>query len=205
VEPEPKAKGSSAAGFYGLKILQVCVPIAIAVGYQPSQVNTSDFPGYFGVRPCPGQTMDAQITGYTGASVAYLETASRFNKTISISNFTVSSFPTAQGAENITFMMSIRSFGQPFAAGLSLNQSVARVFSGDPRLMTLPGNDTCSWYPSNQTATEGMTIAAFKDLPTGFVQVDAPALQLGGGILDLQLQFLSPHLWTHREEHRDRP
>ena len=93
------------------------MPIAIAVGYQPSQVNTSDFPGYFGVRPCPEQTMDAQITGYTGASLAYLETESRFHKTITISNVTVSSFPTAQGAENITFMMSIRSFGQPLRRG----------------------------------------------------------------------------------------
>ena len=102
------AAGQGSTGFYGLTVLQLCAPVPLAIGYDPSQVNSTDFPGLFGIRNCPAQFLSPQIVGYTGASIAYLKTESKFNPTLSISGVSVSSFSTSQGAENVTFRMSLR-------------------------------------------------------------------------------------------------
>jgi hypothetical protein len=174
------AAGQDSVGFYGLSLLQMCIPVPLAVGYGTSQVNSTDFPGLFGVRfGCPAISLDAQIVGYTGASITYLETESSFNPTINITGVSVSAFPTSQGAENVTFRMSLQSFSHPLTAGLSLNESIVRAFDANPDLTTLPANDSCSWYPNNQAAANDMTTTTFQKLPSNFMQVDAPAIQLG--------------------------
>ena len=172
------AAGQVSTGFYGLTLLQMCTPIPLAVGYGSSQVNSTDFPGLFGMRSCPAQFLDAQIVGYTGASIAYLKTESSFNPTINITGVSVSAFQTSQGAENVTFRMSLQSFSHPLTAGLSLNQSIVRVFGDNPDLTT-PGNQYCSWYANDMNALDNMNTTTFQDLSFGFMQVDAPALQLG--------------------------
>lgn len=172
--------GPNSTGFYGLGLLQMCFPVPIAIGYEPSQVNSTDFPGLFGARfGCPAQVLGAQIIGYSGGSIAYLKATSSFNPTINITDVSVSSFPTSQEAENVTFRMNIQSFSRPLTAGLSLNESIVRVFGGNPDLTTLPVNDYCSWYPDNTNEVNDMKITAFQDLPAGFMQIDAPVLQLG--------------------------
>ena len=172
--------GQDSVGFYGLSLLQMCIPVPLAVGYGTSQVNSTDFPGLFGVRfGCPAISLDAQIVGYTGASVTYLKTESSFNPTINITGVSVSAFPTSQGAENVTFRMNLQSFSHPLTAGLSLNQSIVRAFNVNPDLTTLPVNDSCSWYPNNQAAVNDMTITTFQNLPGNFMQIDAPVIQLG--------------------------
>lgn len=172
--------GPESTGFYGLGLLQFCVPVPVAVGYEPSQVNSSDFPGLFGAHFCPAaQVLDARIVGYTGASIAYLTSVSSFNPTINITGVSVSSFPTTRGGENITFTMDLRSFSRPLTAGLSLNASIVRVFAGNPDLTTLPVNDDCSWYPNNTNEVDHMNTTTFGDLPAGFIQIHAPTLQMG--------------------------
>ena len=173
------ATGNDSRGFYGIGMLQFCLPVPLAVGYEPSQVNSTDFPGFFGVRfGCPAQFLDAQIIGYTGGSIAYLTSVSRFNPTINITDVSVSSFPTIGGAENVTFTMNLRSFSRPFTAGLSLNDSIVRVFAGNPDLTTLPVNDDCSWYPNNTNEVNHMKTTTFQNVTSGFTQIDAPVVQL---------------------------
>lgn len=172
--------GQNSTGFYGLSMFQLCIPTLIAVGYHSSQVNSSDFPGLFGwYFGCSAITLQARIVGYTGANVTYLKSESRFNPIINITSVSVSSFPISQGAENATFRMNIQSFSEPITVELSLNQSTVRVFGGNPELTTLPVNDYCSWYPNNDSAVNDMTISTFQNQPSGFMQVDAPVLQLG--------------------------
>jgi hypothetical protein len=83
--------GQAAAGFFGLSVLQFCAPIPLAVGYEPPQINSSDFPGFFGARFCPAQSLDAKIVGFVGASIAYLRTESRFVPTVTETTLTASS------------------------------------------------------------------------------------------------------------------
>jgi hypothetical protein len=170
--------GQDSNGFYGLSLLGgMCIPTPIAVGYQPSQVNSTDYPGLFDtVGGCPAGVLDGHIIGYTGAKIAYLTSESSFNPEINITDVSVSSFPTPQGAENVTFRMNIQSFSRPLTAGLSLSESIVRVFGSNPDLTTLPVNDYCSWYANHLGS---MTITAFQDQPAGFMQIDAPVLQLG--------------------------
>ena len=172
--------GPNSTGFYGLGLLQMCIPMPVAIGYQASQVNSSDFPGFFDARfGCPAQVLGAQIVGYSGGSIAYLRSSTSFNPTINITDVSVSSFPTSQGAENLTFKMNIQSFSRPLTAGLSLNESFVRVFGGNPDLTTLPVNDSCSWYPDNTNEVNDMKITTFQDLPAGFIQTNAPVLRMG--------------------------
>ena len=88
------AAGRDSRGFYGLTVLQMCGPVPLAVGYGSSQVNSTDFQGIFGPRSCPAQFLDAQIIGYTGASITYLNTDTTFNPTINITGVSVSALPT---------------------------------------------------------------------------------------------------------------
>jgi hypothetical protein len=173
------AAAQNATGFYGLVVLQLCGPIPLAIGQESSQINSSDFPGLFGPRSCPAQILGARIVGYTGANIAYLKVESRYNPRLNISSVSVSSFPT-QGAENITLTMNLQSFSEPIALAPALNQSIVRVFGSNPELTTLPVGDYCSWYPNNvSAASNGMNISTFQDQRSGFMQVDAPVLQLG--------------------------
>jgi len=166
------AAGQGSTGFYGLSVLQMCVPIPLAVGYVPSQVNSTDFPGLFGLRNCPAQFLSPRILGYTGASIAFLKTESKFSPSENVTNISVSSSPTSNGGENVTFTMVIHSFSMPITIGQPVGGAV-RVFTGNPELTTLPAADYCSWYPNNQTAVNSMTIKTFENLPN-----DAPTLQL---------------------------
>jgi len=54
-----------------------CRSIPLAVGYSPSQVNTSDFPNYPGVLTCDMPPLIGYIIGYTGGSVVYLTEENR--------------------------------------------------------------------------------------------------------------------------------
>jgi hypothetical protein len=172
--------GQGSTGFYGLGLLQECIPVPLAVGYEAFQVNSTDFPGYFGARfGCPAQSLGGQIVGYTGASIGYLRAESRFSPTVNFTTVSVSSVPTAQGGVNDTFRMEVESFSHPITAGLSLNDSIVRVFGGNPDLITLPANDYCSWYPSNTGEVNDMTTTEFQDIPAGSIQIDAPVLHLG--------------------------
>lgn len=73
--------GENSTGYVGLYqgyYLRGCIRIPVAVGYLPSQVNASDFPGYGSGDPfCPPSQFEVQIIGYTGGSVAYLTDESR--------------------------------------------------------------------------------------------------------------------------------
>jgi len=158
------------------------LPIPIAVGHLPSEVNASDFPHYeVGiVNGCALDGFNAQIIGYTGASIAYLRSESRFNPTESTTNLTVSSFPTSNGGENITFKMRVQSFSKPLTLGNSVGGYV-RTFNGNPELTLTPGSpdNYCGWYVNNDTAFSGMSYTSFSDMPNGYLQVDEPVLQLG--------------------------
>jgi hypothetical protein len=65
----------NSTGFYYLGMSdQSCLPIALAVGYAPPQVNYSDFRGYLGFWSCPfAQAADIQISGFSGLQVIYLQ------------------------------------------------------------------------------------------------------------------------------------
>jgi hypothetical protein len=170
----------NSTGFYGILLFQFCAPLPLAVGYEPAQVDSSDFPGLFGVRSCPAQIMSGWIVGYSGATIDYLQSVSRYTPEINMSGVSVNSFQAPGGGDNITFKMAIRTYNVPLTVGLSLNQSIIRVFGGNPELTMLPSADYCSWYPNNDTAvTNYMTITAFQDLPSGYLVVNAPTLHLG--------------------------
>jgi hypothetical protein len=184
------AAGKNSTGFVGLSLglftAFKCSSIPLAVGYSPSQVNDSDFPLYYaGLPNCPTPAARAQIVGYTGASIAYLRSESRFNPTENVTDITVSSFPTSSGGENITFSVHVQTFSHPVTieqGNASGQEAVVggyiRVFTGNPELTTLPADDYCSWYPNNSTAVNDMTLTPVEKLPSGYLQVDAPVLQL---------------------------
>jgi len=170
----------NSTGFYGISLFQFCTPFPLAVGYEPSQVNSSDFPGLFGMRSCPAQIMSGWIAGYSGATIDYLRSVTRNTPEINMSDVSVNSFPAIGGGHNITFRMAIRTFNVPLTIGLSLNESIIRVFGGNPELVTLPSADYCSWYPNNDSAVANyMTITTFQDMPNGYMVVNAPTLHLG--------------------------
>ena len=43
---------------------EACVSVPVAVGYEPSQVSASDFPGSFGSYFCPGDALYSAIVGF---------------------------------------------------------------------------------------------------------------------------------------------
>jgi len=67
------AAGNGATGFYALDP-DGCTPgFPLAVGHEPSEVNSSDFPRFFDELVCSTLPQpQSQIVGYTGASIAYL-------------------------------------------------------------------------------------------------------------------------------------
>jgi hypothetical protein len=175
--------GENSTGFDGLNVGPLgaldCAALPVAVGYQPSQVNSSDFSSYYhGITSCPLSGVLGSIVGYTGASVVYLRNETRFNLTENVTDVSVSSFPTSGGQENITFRMHIKSFGYPVALGSpAIDSSVVRVFSGNPELVTL-ANNYCSWISDNQTAWSDQKITTLNEVPTGYLQFDSPTLQM---------------------------
>ena len=176
--------GQASTGFYGLKFLQPCGSFPVAVGYGPSEINASDFPGLFRATTClPGFSGTRELTGYTGGNLTQVTLESKFNvgHAFNITDKSVSSFPTPAGDENITFRMTVHSFNKPITVGLSLNQSFIREFVGDPQLRPAPGdpNQTCSWWTNNVFEEAHMKETSFQDLPPADVQLNAPVLQLG--------------------------
>jgi hypothetical protein len=171
--------GQGSTGFYSLSMAEACGQVPVAVGDEPSRVNASDFPGSFGSYFCPGQTLYSTIVGYTGASIAYLTNESRLNLQDNITGVSVSSFPTSQGAETVTFRMSVQSFSYPLTVGLSLSQSNLRVDGGNPDSNMGPPNDYCSWNPTNSSALFDESFSTFQEGLNSSLRVDAPTLQLG--------------------------
>jgi hypothetical protein len=74
--------------------------------------------------------------------------------------------------------MNVQSFSYPLTVGLSLGQSNVRVTDGNPFMTPTPANDYCDWDGSNQTALESMISTFFTNLPTNYMQIDAPVLHL---------------------------
>lgn len=167
------------SGFYGLGVAQACPPpIPIAVDYAPSLVSASDFRGLFATWNCPLLSLDAQVLGYTGASVVFVENQSSFVLTgVGFHNVSVISSPTPQGGENVTLTMGVQSWTQPVTVEPSLNQSVVKVFGENPELVNIP--HSCDWYANGSGAVENMTATPFDAMPNGYVRVNAPALHLG--------------------------
>ncbi len=176
--------GENSTGFDGLWLGPSysfgCTAIPVAIGYLPSQVNSSDFPNYaFGLPECNTGPLEGQIIGYTGASVAYLRSGRIFNPTENVSDISVSSFPTSGGQENITFRIHVQSFSHPVTLGSPANNSnVVRVFAGNPELVPDSAGNECSWAPNNQTADSEEKDTSFNELPIGYLEFDSPTLQM---------------------------
>ena len=174
------AAAHNATGFYKFSMTGACFQLPLAIGLQPSQVNSSDFPGFW--NPCAssgGFTLLPQIIGYSGASIASLTNETRVNIQANVTDISVNSFPTAQGAENVTWTMNVQSFSYPLTVGLSLDQSNVRVTDGNPFMTPTHGGDYCDWDGSNETALSSMISTTFTKLPTNYMKVNAPVLQLG--------------------------
>ena len=114
------------------------------------------------------------MVGYTGASIGYISTNSKFNPTINITDVSVSTVPSGFG-DNITFSMHLQTFTHAVTVELSGDQSLIRVFTMDPGLVILPVDD-CSWYPSNTGAVNQMDITSFQDMPWYYMHTDAPVV-----------------------------
>lgn len=157
-----------------------CRSIPLAVGYQLAEVNASDFPNYNeGLPNCPQAGFILQIVGYSGASIALLRNETSRNFTENVNNISISSFPSTEGGENVTFKMRVQTFSTP----LSLGNSVAgyvRTFNGNPELTLTPGSpdNYCGWYVNNDTALDSSTYTSFGDMPSGYLQVDEPQVQM---------------------------
>jgi len=99
--------------------------------------------------------------------------------TSGITNVSVSSFPTPQGAENVTLRMQVQSFSQPLSLGLSLNESFFRTFYGNPGLTPAFIGDYCTWSATNDSALGGqVSISKLKNEPASVIQINAPTLNL---------------------------
>jgi hypothetical protein len=177
--PLQTSSGKRSSGFYGLGVSQACPPpIPIAVDHAPSGVSASDFRGLFATWNCPLFSLDAQVVGYTGASVAYVENESSFVLTgAGFHNVSAVASPTPSGGENVTFTMVVQSWTQPVTVQPSLIQGPVDVFGENPGLVNIP--HTCEWYVSSNGAFENMTATPFDAMPNGSIQVSAPALQMG--------------------------
>jgi hypothetical protein len=62
---------AGSSGFYMFGIPDNCPSVPLAVGYQPSQLAASDFPG-IGPIPCPAPIVQVDIVGISGASSIYI-------------------------------------------------------------------------------------------------------------------------------------
>jgi hypothetical protein len=176
--------GEDSTGFDGLFVGPVaamaCAAFPVAIGYLPSQVNSSDFSSnYDHSISCGAEgTLIGLVIGYTGASIAYLRSERTINLTENVTDVSVSSFPISGGQENITFRMHVQSFSFPVALGSpAIDSSVVRVFPGNPEVVTL-ANNYCSWIPDNQTAWSDQKITTLNEVPTGYLQFDSPTLQM---------------------------
>ena len=61
----------NSTGRYLLSLPYSCPALAMAVGYEPSQLKISDFPGAQPI-PCPFQGVQIEIVGVSGASTTHL-------------------------------------------------------------------------------------------------------------------------------------
>jgi hypothetical protein len=179
VEYTARAGQDSTPGSYELGMTGGCVYVPFAIVNGSASIGSSDFPGFW--TPCmsSGPALSAQIIGYTAPNITYLTNESRINPEVNVTRLSVSSFPTPQGAENVTFKMSVQSFSYPLTVGLSLNQSDVRVTDGDPLMTPTPAGDYCDWDGSNDPAMSSTISTVFTSLPTNYMQVDAPVLHLG--------------------------
>src|SRR5271155_2457799 len=180
--------GENSTGFDGLGLGPMgslnCTAIPIAVGYQPSQVNLSDFPNIYssgvfggGVPSCYQGPLRGQIIGYTGASIAYLRGEKILNLTEYVSDISVSSFPSPNAGENVTFKMNVQSFSKPLTLGNSVSGYIW-TFNGNPELTPDAANNYCGWQADNGSAISSETYTAFNGLPSGYLQIDEPSLQI---------------------------
>jgi hypothetical protein len=62
---------ANSKGFYLFSTLYSCPAILLAVGYQTSQLVSSDFPG-MGPTPCPAPVVQVEILGISGANTTYV-------------------------------------------------------------------------------------------------------------------------------------
>ncbi len=179
VEYTAKAGQDSTPGSYELWMTGGCVYVPFAITNGSAAVDSSDFPGFW--TPCmsSGPAVFNRIIGYTAPSVTYLRNETRVNPEVNVTGISVSSFPTPQGAENVTFRMSVQSFSYPISVGLSLNESAVRVTDGNPLMTPGPAGDYCFWDGSNQTALSDMDSTTLTSLPASYMRIDAPVLQLG--------------------------
>lgn len=74
--------GKNSTGFDGMMVGPLgalsCKAMRIAVGYQPSQINSSDFSSYYhGITECPTSVLVGSVIGYTGAGIVYLNSETR--------------------------------------------------------------------------------------------------------------------------------
>lgn len=174
--------GKNSTGFDGLWLGPIqsfgCAPVHLAIGFLPSQVNSSDFPNYqAGLPECFYPPLQAQIIGYSGASIAYLRSERIVTLSENVTNISVSSSPTPAG-ENITFKMQIRSFNGTLTVGQSREEGYVSTFNGNPELTQDSAGDYCHWQPNNQTSLAGSTYTPFSSMPNGSVNIDEPVIEI---------------------------
>lgn len=165
--------GSGTKGIYDVATLQSCPGTPLAVGYQKQELNASDFTyflqNFFG---CYIDLSTAMV-GVTNIQVAYVPIYSNYTLNYNIANSSVVSVNPSPRVQNVTFNLGIQTYASPIR--VSLDSSGLVSFSQDPDLSKL-SNNSCTWYPNNNQAVEGMASLLLPD--NGVVTVHAPSVSI---------------------------
>ncbi|MDG6907205.1 MAG: hypothetical protein JRN20_15635 [Nitrososphaerota archaeon] len=166
-------------GFYGISMLQFCPDIPIAIGYQKSELNLSDFSWAYGeFYSCPALFLSAQIVGLTNMQVAYLPLQTRYTMKYNITHSSVVSYNPSSSEQNVTFNMQIQTFASALTVTFDSRDSTIVRFISDPNLTQLPANDSCSWYPNNNQALDSANWIPLETSSSSNVTVSATSLQI---------------------------
>lgn len=192
--------GSNTTGIYSVGTLQSCPGTPLAVGYQGSQLNISDFSQFLGIFNCPSIDLMSTVVGVSNIQVDYLPIHSSYTMTYNITSSSVVSINPSPDIQNVTFNLHIQSHATAINVSFDSQASSIVRLSADPNLSKLPANDSCSWYPNNSQALASATSSPLETSSTGNVTLDAPSISIPAYSLvnysfSIQLENLSKNYY----------
>jgi hypothetical protein len=178
--------GSNTSGVYSVETFQSCPGTPLAVGYQESDLNVSDFTYFLGTFYGCYVDLLSSMVGVTNMQVAYLPIHNNYTFYFNFINSSVVSVNPSPNVQNVTFNLEIQTYASPITISLDSSDPSQLVrLSQDPNLSKLPSNDSCTWYPNNHHvfdappgSPESPTWTTLESSGSGSVTVHAPTVAI---------------------------
>lgn len=178
--------GSNTSGIFSVGTLQSCPGTPLAVGYQESDLNVSDFSYFLGTFYGCYVDLSSTMVGVTNIQVAYLPIHSNYTLYYNILNSSVVSVNPSPKVQNLTFNLEVQAYGSPITVSLDSGDPSSLVaMPQDPNLSKLPSNQSCTWYPNNHQSfeappgsPESPVWTALESSGSGTVTVHAPIVAI---------------------------